>query len=842
MTDLRMAVRHLVKSPGFSGVALLSLAIGIGANTAIFSLVNAFLLRPLPVRNPQELVLLRNVDGAGGRMSRAGENNGSIDPITGRGASTSFSLLGFERMRASHAPLSDLFAFASFSRVNVLVDGQPEIAVTAQMVSGTYHSSLGVLPALGRTLSADDDQASATPVAVISFRYWDRRFGRRSEVLGQTIAINRVPTTIVGVTAQGFDGTTQAGESPDVTVPLAHYLRFQPDRRGRAQPFYWWLRVMGRLAPGAAAAQAAAALEPAFQEAAREGWIAVRPAASPDEPVPALPTLVADPGDRGENDVRQQFAGSLQTLMGLVGLLLAAACANVANLLLARATARRREIALRLALGASRARIVRQLLGESLVLAAAGAVLGLALAWWARDLLLALRPFGSTKVVLDLPLDARVLAFTTAATLGTALLFGLWPALRATGVDLNAEFQSGGRTLGGGRSRLGRSVMVVQIALSLVLLISTGLFVRTLTNLQHVDPGFNRQGLILFRIDAASAGYAPGQFTTLHARLQEALERLPGVRAATFSSTALLSRVRQNRRMSVAGRAAPSATLPIVNTNGLAANFFQAMELPLVMGRDFTATDTDASPRVAIVNQAFVRQYFDGQNRLGEHLVIPNYGERVEVIGVSADAKYTELRGATPPTVYFPALQQVDGSANFAVRIGGPNQNAGALFPAIRSAVRGIDPALPVLDLRTQDEQIDRLHGQELLFAKLSGFFGTIALALACVGLYGLLSHAVLRRTGEIGLRMALGALPGHVLRTVLGECLVLVGVGILTGIAAAFGASRLVASMLFGVTPADPLTYCVVAAILVVVALLAAFGPARRASRLDPVAALKVE
>jgi predicted permease len=841
MTDLRMAVRHLVKSPGFSSVALLSLAVGIGANTAIFSLLNAFLLRPLPVRDPHELVLLRNVDGEGGRMSRSGENNGSIDPITGRAASTSFSLLGFERMRASHAPLSAVFAFAPFSQVNVLVEGQPEIAVTAQMVSGNYHTGLGVTPALGRMFTADDDERSAAPVAVISFRYWERRFGRRSDVLGQTVTINKVPTTIVGVTARGFDGTMQAGESPDVTVPLAHYLRFQPNRIGRAQPFYWWVRAMGRLSPGATAAQAAAALEPAFQEAAREGWIAGRPAASPDDPVPTLPTLVADPGDRGENDVRRQFAGSLRTLMGLVSLLLAAACANVANLLLARATARRREIAVRLALGASRARIVRQLLAESLLLAFAGAVLGLAVAWWGRDLLLALRPFGNTKVVLDLPLDARVLGFTTAATVATALLFGLWPALRATGVDLNAEFQSGGRTLGGGRSRVGRGVMVVQIALSLVLLISTGLFVRTLGNLEDVDPGFNRRGLILFRIDAVSAGYAPGQFTTLCARLQQVLEQMPGVRAVTFSSTALLSRVRQNRRISVPGHTS-STTLPIVNTNGVASNFFRAMELPLVIGRDFTALDNEAAPKVAIVNQAFVRRYFDGQNPVGEHLVIPNYGEQVEVIGVSTDAKYTELRGATPPTVYFPALQQVDGNANFAVRIAGPNQHVGPIFPAVRSAVREIDPALPVLDLRTQDEQIDRLHGQELLFAKLSGLFGGVALLLASVGLYGLMSHAVLRRTGEIGLRVALGALPGHVLRTVLGECLLLVGLGILAGIAAAFGAGRLIASMLFGVTPADPFTFCVVAVILVLVALLAAIAPARRASRIDPVVALKVE
>ena len=837
-----MAIRQLAKSPRFSAIAVLSLAVGIGANTAIFSLINDFLLRPLPVRDPRELVLLRNVDGAGGRLSRSGENNGSIDPVTGRAASTSFSLLSFERMRAAAAPVSDLFAFAPFSQVNVLVDGQPEIAMTAQMASGNYHAGLGVAAALGRTLTTSDDDASAAPVAVISFRYWERRFGHRPDVIGKTIAINKVPTTIVGVTERGFDGTMQAGDSPDVTVALAHYLRFQPDRSGRAKPSYWWVRVMGRLTPGATAAQAAAALEPAFQESAREGWTAATTAASPDERMPDLPSLVADPGERGENDVRRQFAGYLTTLMGLAGLLLLAACANLANLLLARATARRREVAVRLALGASRGRIVRQLAAESLVLAAAGAALGLAFAWWGRDLLLALRPFGQAKVVLDLPLDGRVLGFTTGATIGTALLFGLWPALRATSVDLSIEFQSGGRTLGGGRSRMSRGLVIAQMALSLVLLVSTGLFVRTLTNLQRIDAGFNRQSLILFRIDAASAGYTRDQFTALQSRLQQTLEGVPGLRAVTFSSTALLSRVRQNRRIAVPGHTPASGTLPIVNTNGLASNFFRAMELPLVLGREFTTQDDGGAAKVAIVNQAFVREYFDGANPIGERIVIPNYADRIEVVGVAADAKYTELRTATPPTVYLPALQQLDGNASFAVRLARGNQNAAAIFPAIRSAVREVDPALPVLDLRTQDEQIDRLHGQELLFAKLSGLFGGMALLLACVGLYGLMSHAVLRRTSEIGLRMALGARPGHVLRTVIGESLLLVSLGILTGLAAAFAGGRLVASMLFGVTPADPLTYGAVAATLAVVAVLATLAPARRASRIDPVVALKVE
>jgi predicted permease len=690
-------------------------------------------------------------------------------------------------------------------------------------------------------LTVRDDDVAATPVAVISFRYWERKFGRRPDVLGTTITINRVQTTIVGVAAKGFDGALQAGESPDVSVALAHYLLFQPDRSARAQPSYWWIRVMGRLAPGATAAQAAGALEPAFQEAAREGWIDGTPADEPDRPTPGLPTLAADPGRQGENDVRRQFAGSLRTLMGLVSLLLVAACANVANLLLARGASRRREIALRLALGASRGRIVRQLFVESLLLALAGASLGVAIAWWGRTLLMALRPFGNIIVVLDLPLDARVLGFTIAVTIGTALLFGLSPALRVTKVDLNSEFQGGSRTLGSGRSRLRRGLMVVQIALSLVLLVSTGLFMRTLNNLQHVDAGFNRESLVLFRIDATSAGYPRDRFTTLQSRLMERLARLPGVRAVTFSSTALLSRVRQNKRIYVPGHMPPSSAPPIVNTNGLASNFFRAMELPVVLGREFTDHDNGSSPKVAVINEAFVRTYFGGDNPVGQVLVIPGYADRVEVVGVSADAKYTELRGDMPPTVYLPALQTAEGDASFAVRVAATDRYAGA-FAAIRSAVREIDPTLPVLNLRTQDEQIARLNGEELLFARLSGLFGALALLLACVGLYGLMSHAVLRRTGEIGLRMALGAQRADVLGMVLRECLVLVGLGILTGIGAASAAGRLVASMLFGVSTADPLTYGAVAAALAVTALLASFAPARRASLIDPVVALKIE
>lgn len=851
MNDLRLAIRQLLKDPGFTAAALLSLALGIGANTAIFSLVNEFLLRSLPVRNPEELVLLRSIEGPRGSMSRGGENNGSLDPVTGRSATTSFSLLIFERLRAQRSALSDVFAFAPFSQVNVLVDGQPEINASAQLVSGNYHTGLGVPAFVGRTFSPDDDQASAAPVAVISFRYWARRFGAAPNILGKTIQINRVQAVIVGVTPQGFDGAMQAGESPDVSVPLAHYLRFQPDRAGRAQPSYWWIRIMGRLAPGATREQVRASLEPIFQETAREGWLAGRsPDGPPDDQIPDTPTLAADPGAQGENDARRQFARPLHILMGLVGLVLIAACANVANLLLARGAARRREIALRLALGASRGRIVRQLFTESLLLAFAGAALGTALAWWSRGLLLALRPFGNASVVLDLPIDSHVLGFTMAVTVATALLFGLAPALRVTRVDLGAQFQSGTRTLGQGRrSRLSQALMVLQIALSLILLVSTGLFVRTLGNLRKVDAGFNRGGLILFRIDATSAGYTSEQFAGLQTHLQQRLESLPGVRSATFSSVALLSSVRQNKRVAVPGHAPPPGTPMIVNTNGLAPNFFAAMELPLVLGRAFTEGDDGSAPRVAVVNQAFVRIYMGSQNPIGRHVRIgaaPT--DQVEIVGVAGDAKYTTLRGAAPATIYLPALQRLDGNANFAVRLatphGSPGGSAGesTVLSAIRAIVRDIDPGLPVLNLRTQDEQIDRLHAQEILFARLSGLFGLIALALACVGLYGLMSHAVLRRTSEIGLRMALGAQPAQVLRMILLESLVLVSLGVVIGATGAFGSSQLVATMLFDLSPTDPLTYGSVALVLMAVAVLASLHPARRAGRIDPMVALKIE
>lgn len=840
--DLRFALRQLVKSPGFAAVAIVSLALGIGASTAIFSLVNAVLLRSLPVRGPEELVLFRYIDGPHGTMARAGENWAITDPATGRFSSTSFSIPMWERLRQQRTAMAEVFAFAPFNRVNVLVDNQPETVGLGQFVSGNYFGGLGVSALLGRTLTPDDDRLSASPAAVISYRYWAARFGRDSGVLGKTIQINRVAVTIVGVTPEGFEGAMQVGESADLSVPLALHPLFSPDAgQTRTQPWYWWVRVMGRLAPGVNAVQARAALEPVFQQAAREGWLAWSEQHAADDPVtPEVPALALDAGAQGENNRRHEYAQSLRALMVLVALVLVAACANVANLLLARATARRREIALRLALGASRVRIVRQLLAESLLLAAAGAALGIVFARWSRDVLLALPLSGpGTPSTLEMPLDGRVLAFTVALAAVTALLFGLAPALRATRLDLVAEFQGGARQLGRGtRSRLSQGLMVLQIALSLVLLVSTGLFVRTLRNLQAIDPGFDPRHLVLFRVEAS--GYAVDRMSLLHARVQERLARIPGVESVTFSRVGLLGDGRMSRRVTVAHLPPDNLNLDI---NALAPGFLHDMGIPLLLGREFTPQDDASAPRVAIANEAFVRHYFGAANPVGQRIRFGNTpssaGQEIEIVGVSRDAKYTALRRPAPATVYVPAAQLPGSTANFALR---STVAPGVLYAEIRDALRDIDATLPLIDFRTQEAQMARLDAQETLFARLSGLFGAVALSLACVGLYGLMSYAVARRTGEIGLRMALGALPDDVVKMVIRESLALVALGIVCGLAAAAGTGRLVATMLYGLSPVDPLTYAVVALLLLAVAIAAALLPARRAAKISPIIALRSE
>lgn len=844
LSDLRLAFRQLRQSPGFTFVAVLSLALGIGANTTIFSLVNEVMLRALPVRAPEQLVLFSwsSSTGAGPR-SLNGWN--FRDETTGEQSSTSMSKLTYERIRESAGGvLSDVFAFAPIYRLNVVVEGQAEVVGGGQVVSGNYHEALGVPIIAGRALRPSDDTPAATPVAVISDRYWQRHFAGSPTAIGRTMLLNGVITEIVGVTTPAFPGTLQVGEVQDITVPLALYPRMAPDDTDAPEPWSFWLRIMGRLAPGKTREQVAGALTGVFHESIKDAFD--RPsqdAAQPAAPVdPKTFRLRVASGAQGLTEARRTHAQSLWILTGLVALVLLVACANVANLLLARGAARQREITVRLALGASRGRILRQLLTESLLLGLLAGGTGLLLAIWGRDALLALQPLGRSANVLELPLDWRVLGFTTAAALGTGILFGLAPAWRATKVDLAAGFAGGPRTLGGRRSHLTRALMVTQVALSLVLLVGAGLFTRTLVNLQRRATGFDRSQLLLFQVDAMSGGVKRPELAPFYTRLADRFATLPGVRAVGYSQVPVLSGSSWTTNVSVQGFTPPPGHQDHVLMNGINPSFFGTVGIPLVLGRNFSAADDAAAARVAIVNQTFARTYFGEESPIGRRIGFdgPKSAGEIEIVGVARDALYTRLRESPRPAAYLPYPQLRNAHAgSFILRVEG---DPAALAPSLRTALREIDPNLPLANLRTQVEQIARSLTSDRMFARLAGFFGVLALLLAGIGLYGLLSFAVLRRTGEIGLRLALGALPRRVLWMVVRESLLLVGLGVGVGLAAAAAASRLVSSRLFGLTQFDPTTYIGVTLILLTVAVVAAYLPARKASRVSPMEALRTE
>ncbi|MBL9218307.1 MAG: ABC transporter permease [Opitutaceae bacterium] len=846
--DLRFALRSLLKSPGFTAVAVLSLALGIGANTTVFSLVNEVLLKSLPVREPGQLVLFSWA--APERIGPQSINGWTQrDAATGETICTSLSLHTFEQLRtSSSALLSDVFAFAPLDRVNVVLDGNAEVVTTGQIVSGNYHAALGVPMLAGRSILPTDDQPNAPPVVVISAGYWQRKFAGDPAAIGRTLAVNGVIAEIVGVTAPQFTGTLQIGEVQDLTLPLALYSRLSPDDTDATQPWCWWIRIMGRLQPGITRAQAHAGLAGVFKESIKDGLNAGEPAAGSVTPEVAKAAnldkvrFVVNPGGQGLTEARRSYTQSIQILTALVVLVLLVACANVANLLLARGAARVREITVRLALGASRARLLRQLLTESVLLAFLGAAAGLVFAWWGRAALLVLQPLGRSANMLELPLDWRVLGFTTAVAIATGILFGLAPAWRATRLDLAAGFAGGTRTLGGERSRLARILMVVQIALSLVLLVGAGLFTRTLRNLQQLDAGFNRSQLVLFSVDGVAGGHKRAELAALHTRFADRIAALPGVSAVTFSQVPVLSGSSWTSNAVVQGHVPAKGENTNVVMNGVHPGFFSAYQLPLIIGRGFTARDDAAAPKVAIVNQAFARKYFGDASPIGRRFGTgedKNAGDW-EIVGVVRDAKYTRLREEPRPAAFRPYAQlQNAWGGHFAVRVTG---DAGTYASMLRGLLRDIDPNLPLANLRTQEEQIARGLSSERMFARLSSFFGLLALLLASIGLYGLLSYSVLRRTGEIGLRMALGAVPGHVLWMIVRESLLLASFGVVLGLGSAWALSRLVASRLYGLSASDPGTYAGVGLILVAVAIISSLLPARRASRVDPMVALRAE
>ena len=828
--DLRLAARQMRRAPAFTAVTVLILAIGIGANTAMFSLVDTVLLKMLPVRNPEQL---RHLEWTGRRdgFVESYDGSNSRNPA-GETVGTSFAYPVYQYLRERSGTL-DLFGFGgSTNQLNLSIRGRAELA-SGLVVTGNFFQVLGLNAVLGRTMTPEDDRPGGlASVAVLSYSFWARAFGADPGVLGQTLAVNGTPFVIIGVTPKGFYGLNP-GTPVDVMVPIAMQAAAYASPSQLENPRAWWFRVMGRLEPGADEEQARTRTEFLLQQA-----IAAQPPEQKYDP----PRLALLAGGQGLEYLRNQFRKPLLVLMAVAGLVLLIVCANVAGLLLTRAAARRKEIGTRLALGAGRARLVRQLLTESLVLAALGGAGGVALAFGLRNFLPDLLSRAYGPVMLDMSLDAPMLLFSTAACLLAGIVFGLAPALRATRVDLVPMLKQGSGPAGApSRDRTGRPLVVVQVSLSLVLLAGAGFFVRTVANLRSETLGFRPENLLLFQLNATLNGYEDERLLDLYEQVLHAVEAVPGVRSASLSRHGLVAGSLTNTSVHIPGYQAHGE-----NDNGsyvhyIAPKYFETMGIPLLAGRDIEWQDRQGAPQVAAVNEAFAKHFFEGSNPLGRLIGLDrdDPAKTVAVIGLVGDAKYSDLRGPAPATMYLPFRQHAQHSMTFAVRAAGDPES---LIAALRKAVEGVDANVPLFKIRTQVEQVSQAMQQERLFAHLLVAFGLLALFLACLGLYGTLAFAVNGRIPEIGLRMALGAQRRDVSAMILKGSLAPVGVGLGIGLAAAALSTRFIESMLYGVQPNDPLTLAAAAMILTASAGLAAWLPARRAARVDPMRALRYE
>ena len=765
---------------------------------------------------------------------------------------------------SKQSALSDIFAFGGVG-LNVNADGRADVAV-GQAVSGNYFAVLGVPPWRGRVLTEDDDKPAASPVAILSHRYWQQRFGANPSVIGQQINLNNVAFTVAGVTPPGFEGTMDAGSTQDVTIPISWepQLHVERERSRMHGAGVWWLRLMGRLKPGATAEQARVQLESAFHHSVVEHRTARQAQAQAPERTQSprwirrdYPRLFLDPGGQGEMNQREYYAPSLYLLLGVVGLVLLIACANVANLLLSRASARQKELGVRLALGAGKWRLIRQLLTESVLLSGLGGVMGIVFALWIKDGLLAVSDWGGPGMrAFDPQLDWRVLGFTMALSLATGILFGLAPAWRATKVDLTPTLKDGRHGSSAlSRSLLSRGLVVLQVGLSLLLLVGAGLFVRTLLNLQRVDPGFNTRNLLLFDVRPGLIGYKDEKLVQLYQQMVEHLEAVSGVQKVTFSNNTLLGRGSSQRGVYLrsALSAAPDAEGRIKpsgdgSINHVRENFLEAMEIPLLAGRHLRAQDDARAPRVAVVNQTFAQKYFPNETPIGKRFTFASdKPDEIEIVGLAKDAKYTRQRDEIPPTVYLAWRQELRSMSGVTLEVR-TTADPISVVAAVRQAVRGVDENLPLIDVRTQIEQVEETLAMERLFAKLLTLFGLLAQQLAAIGLFGVLAYSVSQRTHEIGIRMALGAGRRDVLKMIVRQGMVLVALGVVLGLVGAYVLTKYLESwmnlsrMLFGVKPSDPMTYGVIAVLLTLVALVACFVPARRATKVDPMVALRCE
>jgi predicted permease len=827
--DLRYGIRMLLKKPGFTLVAVLSLALGIGANTAIFSLLDAMLIKMLPVQEPQQLVL----------FGKGVEQGVSLGPPIGNVDLFSYP---FYRQAQQRTDLfSGVASLLSMTwTVHGFVNSSSDIEqMDVQLVSGSYFPVLGVNAGLGRLLTEADDQTQGGhPVAVVSYAWWQQRLGGDPSVIGKTIKIDETTYNIVGVAPKEFFGTT-VGFAPNVWIPLAMEKQLPPTHWDARNNEKWRsLHLIARLKNGVNAQQASTAVNLLFKQY-------LQATAGNPETLRAVEKASVEltPVSTGLSTLRKQFSLSLKVLMGFVGLVLLIASANVANLLLAHGAARRREFAVRLAVGAGRLRLVRQLFTESALLVTIGAVAGAALAWWGTRLLLVMASDGPEALPLQVTPNIRVLAFTIAASVLCAVVFGTAPALRASRTEPNSSLK-GGKTgaLMTLRNPLAKAFVVTQVALSLLLLVGAGLFVRTLINLQRIPTGFNQENAMLFKVDTSATGYKQKdpKLPALLREVEDKVKTIPGVQAASFAYFTF----HQGSWTSPAfSREQPdvSPDRDSLRNNIVGPDFFAAMGIPLVQGRGFGPQDTASSQKVAVVSESMAQLFFPSGSPVGKRFGIdgPDSTEAIEVIGVVKDAKYGDLTETASPIAYYPYSQLPDVLGNLVVRFSGP---ASAVVPQVRQTIKQINRNLPIDDVVTLSDHVGRSLVQQKLVARLASFFGLLALLLACVGLYGVMSYGVARRTNEIGIRMALGAQNLSVLWLVLREALLLVVIGLVAGVLASLALTKTAESLLYELKPNDPLTIALATFVLTAVALIAGYLPARRAARVDPMVALRDE
>jgi len=825
--DIRYAFRTLTKSPVFCVVAIASLALGIGANSAIFSLINQLLLKLLPVKNPQELVLLTSIG------SHYGSNTGS----------NAMSYPMYRDIRDRNQVFSGMFCRYQQS-LSFSTEGSTE-RISGELVSGNYFPVLGVGAAAGRVFNTSDDlYQGGHPIAVLSYDFWQSHFGGAQSAIGRKIMLNGYPITIVGVSQQGFFGIDPSA-SPQIRVPMSMKRQMTPgpwydlnDRRSR------FAQVFGRLKPGIAADQAKAGLQPLYHSilAMEVTQPAFARASDATRQRFLKGTVDVLPAANGRSGLRTRFQNPLLILMGVVGFVLLIACANLANLLVARAAARQKEVAMRIALGASRYRLVRQLLVESLLLSFTGGILGLVLAIGMTRGLMSFIPRGTTPLALSSRPDWTVFAFTIGVSLLTGVLFGLIPALASTRADVVTTLKDqAGAVVGGGSVRMRKVLVAAQVMLSLLLLIGAGLFVKTLRNLRGTDPGFATDHLVTFKVDPTLNGYKTARSRQFYQDLNERLNALPGVRAASLTIVPLLDDDEWDSSITVEGNAPGQDSNPHMNYPE--PGLFKALGVPIILGRDFNENDVEKSPKVAIVNEQFVKKFLAGRNPIGHRIGMggdPGTKTDISIVGVVRDTKYENMRAQIPHELYLPARQTnfVIGMTAY-VRTTRPPEES---FAAIRQLIHGMDSALPVFDMRTLDEQVDRSLSIERLVASLSTVFGALATFLAAMGLYGVMAYTVTRRTREIGIRLALGAARSHVIWLVMREVLVLMVVGVGLGLPASWLLTKLIQSQLYGVQSHDPLTIGIAVLAIAAIAAFAGFAPGRRASRIHPMEALRWE